>query len=135
MVEEHFLGQRGALAERQQLQHRIFLARQVHAVAVHLDGLGIQIDGQLAGADDRLRMALGTAHDRMDAGDQFFAVEWLGDIVVGAEAEAAHLGIHLANAGKDQYRRLHLGDAQFFEHIIAVHIRQVEVQADDVVII
>src|SRR3990167_11214637 len=32
MVEEHFLGQRRALAERKQLQHRIFLAGQVHAI-------------------------------------------------------------------------------------------------------
>src|SRR3569623_96115 len=35
VVEEHFLGQRGALAEREKLQHRVILAGQVHAGAVH----------------------------------------------------------------------------------------------------
>src|SRR3546814_8510255 len=34
VVEEHFLGQRGALAQGQQLEHRIFLAGQMHASAV-----------------------------------------------------------------------------------------------------
>src|SRR3546814_6145423 len=33
VVEEHFLGERGALAQAQQLEHRIFLARQMDARA------------------------------------------------------------------------------------------------------
>jgi hypothetical protein len=49
MVEEHFLGQRRALAQREQLQHLIFLAGQMHAAAVDLDRLGVEIDGQIAG--------------------------------------------------------------------------------------
>jgi len=47
------------------------------AAAIDLDGLGIEIDRELAGADDRLAMPLGAAYDRMDAGDQLFAVERL----------------------------------------------------------
>src|SRR6185503_2713470 len=69
MVQEHLLGQRRALAEREQLQHLVFLARQVDAAAVDFDGLGVEIDGELARLNHRLRMALGTAHDRMHAGD------------------------------------------------------------------
>jgi hypothetical protein len=34
VVQEHFLGQRRALAEREQLQHLVFLAGQVDAVAI-----------------------------------------------------------------------------------------------------
>jgi hypothetical protein len=62
---------------------------------------------------------------------------WKGlvDIVVGAEAERADLGVHLGNAREDQNRRLHLGDAQLLEHVIAVHVGKVEVEQDDVVII
>ena len=49
--------------------------------------------------------------------------------------ERAHLGVHLGNAREDQHRRLHLGDAELLEHVIAVHVRQVQVEQDDVVII
>ena len=66
MVEEHFLGQRRALAERKQLQHLIFLAGQMHALAADLDGLGVEIDHQVAGLNDGLGVALGTTDDRMD---------------------------------------------------------------------
>ncbi|PAV69736.1 hypothetical protein WR25_06800 [Diploscapter pachys] len=135
VVQKHFLGQRGALAQAEQLEHRIFLAGQMHARAIDLDRLGVEIDGELAGADDRLRMALRTTDDRVDAGDQFFAMEGLGDVIVGAEAEAAHLAVHLVDAAQDQNRRGHAGDAQLLQHVIAVHVRQVQVEQDDVVVV
>jgi len=47
MVEEHFLGQGGSLAEREQLQHLVFLARQMHALAADLDRLGVEIDHEM----------------------------------------------------------------------------------------
>ena len=59
--------------------------------AVDFDRLGVEVDRDLAGADDRLRMALRAADDGVDARDQFVAVERLGDIIVGAEAERADL--------------------------------------------
>jgi hypothetical protein len=49
MVEEHFLGQRRALAQRKQLEHLVFLAGQVHALAVDFDRLGVEIDLEIAG--------------------------------------------------------------------------------------
>ena len=71
----------------------------------------------------------------VDAGDQLVAVERLGDVIVGAEAERADLGVHLADAGQDQHRRADLGDAQLLQHVVAVHVRQVQVEKDDVVIV
>ena len=71
----------------------------------------------------------------MDAGDQFLAVEGLRHIVIGAEAEAAHLGVHFRIARQDQHRGEDLRDAQFLEYIVAVHVGQVQVEQDDVVII
>jgi hypothetical protein len=91
VVEEHFLGEGGSLAEREQLQHLVFLARQVHALAADFDGLGVEVDDEIAGLDDRLGVTLGTAHDRMDAGNQFVLVERLGHVVIGADAEALDL--------------------------------------------
>ncbi len=135
MVEEHLFGQCGSLAERKKLQHGVFLAGQVNARAVDFDSLGVEVDRQLAGADDRLAVALRTAHHGVDAGDQLFAVERLGHVVVGPEAEAADLAVHLGNARQDQHRRLNLGDAQLLEHVVTVHVGQVQIQQDDVVIV
>src|SRR5207244_3139999 len=36
MIEEHLLGERGALAQREQLQHLVFLAGEMHALSVDL---------------------------------------------------------------------------------------------------
>jgi hypothetical protein len=102
VVEEHFLGQRGSLAEREQLQHLVFLARQVHALAADFDRLGVEVDDEIAGLDDRLGVTLGTAHDRMDAGDQFVLVEGLGHVVIGTDAEALDLILDAGEAGEDQ---------------------------------
>ena len=57
MIEEHFLGERRPLAQGKQLEHLVFLAGQMHARAVHFHGLGVEIDHEIAGLDDRLGMA------------------------------------------------------------------------------
>ena len=135
MVEEHFLGQGGALPQGKQFQHLIFLAGQVNAAAVHFDRLGVKINREFAGGDDRLAVALGTAHDRLDAGDQLILVERLGHIIVGAEAQRLDLGFDNGVTGEDQDRRLHLGDAQGLEDLKAAHVGQLQVQNDNVVVI
>src|SRR3546814_8844438 len=81
MIEKHFLGQRRALAQAQQLEHLIFLAGQTHAHAIDLDRLGVEIDRKLAGLDDVLAVALRPADDRMVAGDQLVSVEGRVDMV------------------------------------------------------
>src|SRR4030095_9378608 len=43
--------------------------------------------------------------------------------------------IHLANARQDQHRGRDLGGAQLLQHVVAVHVGQVEVEKDDVVIV
>src|SRR3546814_8612366 len=80
-------------------------------------------------------MALGTAHDRVDAGDQLIAVEGFGDIVVGPETKCADLGIQLACAGEIQHRRSDRVAAELLQHVVAVHVGQVQIEADDVVIV
>src|SRR3569832_1113261 len=111
MIEEHLLGERRPFAQGEQLEHLIFLAGQVHALAADLDRLGVEIDDEIAGVDDRLGVALGAADDRVDARDQLVLVERLGHVVVGAEAEALDLVLNAGEAGEDQDRRLDLRDA------------------------
>jgi hypothetical protein len=48
MIEEHLLGERGTLAQPEQLQHLIFLAGEVHALTVHLHDLGVEVYLELA---------------------------------------------------------------------------------------
>ncbi len=135
MVEEHFLGEGGALAEREQLQHLVFFTRQMHALAADFDRLGVEVDDEVAGLDDRLGMALGAAHDRMDAGDQLVLVEGFCHVVVGADAETLDLVLDAGKAGEDQDRCLDLGDPKLLEDVVAGHVGQVEVEKDDVVIV
>ena len=52
---------------------------------VDLDRLGVEVDAEIAGDDDRLRMALGAAHHGVDAGNQLVLVERLGHVIVGAK--------------------------------------------------
>jgi hypothetical protein len=71
----------------------------------------------------------------VDAGDQLVLVERLGQIVVGAEAETLHLVLDAGEAGEDQDRGFDLGDAQRAQNLVAGHVRQVQVEQDDVVVI
>src|SRR6185437_1541332 len=135
MVEEHLLGERRPLAQGEQLEHLVFLAGQVHALAGDLYGLGVEVHSQIASLDDRLRMALAAADDGMDASDQLVLVEGLGHVVVGAEAETAHLVFDAGETAQDEDWGLHLGDAQGAEHLVAAHVGQVQVKQDDVVVI
>ena len=53
-------------------------------------------------------MALGTANNRLNTGNQLVLVERLGHIVISTEAETAHLILNTGKAGKNEDRRLHL---------------------------
>jgi hypothetical protein len=62
-------------------------------------------------------------------------VERLGHVVVGAKAKSFDLVLDAGQAGEDQDRRLHLGDAQAAQDLEARHVGQVQVQQDDVVVV
>ena len=80
-------------------------------------------------------MALGAADDRLNAGDQLAAVERLGEEVVGAESETLDLVIELGEPGEDQDRRAYPRGAKPAQNLIAVDVRQHEVEDDDVVVV
>src|SRR5579864_3428161 len=135
MVEEHFLGERRALAKRKQLQHLVFLTRQMHALASDLDRLGVEIDHKIAGLDHRLGVTLRAAHDGVDARNQLVLVEGFGHIVIGADAETLDLVLDAGEAGEDQNGCFDFRHAQLLEHVIAGHVGQIEVEQDDVVVV
>src|ERR1035437_6375960 len=135
LAEEHFLGDRRALAQTQEFQHLVLLAGQMHTLAAHLHHLRVELNDEIAGLDDGLGVALEAAHDGVNARHQFVLVEWLGHVVIGAEAETFDLVLDAGEAGEDQSRRLHLRDAQAAQYLETRHIRQVQVQQDDVIIV
>src|SRR5580692_2700382 len=63
----------------------------MNAAAESFDRLAIEVEYKIAELDDRLGVALGPAHDRVDACDQFVLVERLGHVVVGPKTETLHL--------------------------------------------
>ena len=71
----------------------------------------------------------------MDAGHKLVLVEGLGHVVVGAEAQALDLVFDGREAGEDEDRRSHLGNTQRLQHFIAGHVRQVDVEKDDVIVV
>src|SRR6185437_2564632 len=135
MVQEHLLGEGGTLAQAQKLEDAVFLAGEVERPAIDLDGAAVEVDGELAGADHRFRVALGAAHDRLDARDELAPVERLGQEIVGAETQALDLVIELGQARQDEDRRPHPGGAQPAQHFVAVDVRQHQIEDDDVVVV
>ena len=51
----------------------------MHPRSVDFDRLLIEVDCEVAGDDDRLRMSFRTAHDGVDPGDEFVLVERQSD--------------------------------------------------------
>ena len=58
MVQEHLLRQRRAFAQRQEFQHLIFLAGQMHGLAFDIDGLCVKVHRNPPGLDHRLAVSL-----------------------------------------------------------------------------
>ena len=56
-------------------------------------------------------MALGAPDNRLNAGDQLASVKRLGEVVIGAEAQALDLLIRRREAGEDQDGSCDLGSA------------------------
>src|SRR5258708_3783522 len=67
VVEEHFLGERGALAQAEQLENAIFLAGAVERLALDLDHAAIEIDQAPPGAYHGFRMTRPPPDDPLDA--------------------------------------------------------------------
>src|SRR5262245_36460631 len=71
----------------------------------------------------------------MDTGDQFVLVEGFGHVVVGANAQTLDLVLDAGEAGEDQNGCFDLRDTKLLENVISGHIRQVQIEQNDIVII
>src|SRR5580704_18062855 len=107
----------------------------MNAAAESFDRLAIEVEYKIAELDDRLGVALGPAHDRVDACDQFVLVERLGHVVVGPKTETFTLILDTGETGKNQDRCLDPGYPQRSEHLEARYVWKVQIQQDKVVIV
>ena len=71
----------------------------------------------------------------MDAGDEFVLVEGFGEIVVRSEAQALDLVLDPRKSRENENRRLDLGDAKRPQHLIARHVREIQIEQDNVVVV
>ena len=95
VVKKHFLCQRSAFAQAEQLENAIFLAGEMHWMIVDGDLASVEIDHQLADLDSRSAVALRMASDRPNARGQLALIERIGQQIIVAKAEIPDFGIEL----------------------------------------
>lgn len=94
-----------------------------------------KVHGNLADTYDGLGMTLRPADDSVNPRDQLDLMEGFGQILVRAHSEGADLGIQFRNPREDQHRSVDSAHSQLLEDVETVHVRQVEVETDEIVII
>ena len=71
------------------------------------------------------------AQDGVDAGDQLLKIEWLRDVIVGAELEALQL-VRLLAAGRQNNDRHFAGLSKDGAQVEAVEVGQREIEHDEI---
>src|SRR6266481_6295910 len=118
----------------QVFEHRPLAGGEVEKVRTDARASRHRIDTQAAeaqlGALDRLAAADERAHARFQLGER----EGFGDVVIGAQVEAAH-AIHLGVVrGKDQDAAGVVVAAQLAQHLEPVYARKADVEHDQVIV-
>ncbi|MNI64466.1 hypothetical protein D3C73_1199110 [compost metagenome] len=114
---------------RQLRQHRVFLAGQRHFHTLEQHPAIGQVHRQRAEAERRLQgiprwhLAQQCAHP----GEKFLDTEWFGHVVIGTAIERFDF-LPFAGAHR-QHQHRHRGPlAKLAQHLLAVHVRQAEVE-------
>ena len=69
----------------------------------------------------------------VDFDDQLLVVPGLGEIIVGAQLQRVHRGLHAAVGRDHEDRRLFIALPDLLQHLHAAHVRHHQVQQDQVV--
>src|SRR4051794_24173205 len=138
LLQQLALAHEPAGVAEQQVEQLPLGRRQVHGVPGPVRGAALgdrpagQVDGPPAQHDrlTRLLRAEAPAH-RPDPGEQLLDAERLRHVVVGAGVQGVDLrrAVHPAGEDDDRHRR---PAAQRADHVDAVHVRQAEVEDDEV---
>jgi hypothetical protein len=109
------------------------MRRELDRLPVERDAAGLGIQDDRPALDLALGMARRAAHLGAHARQEFFHVEGLGEIVVGAGIDPGHLVGPAVARRQDDHRHLAVGPAPGFEDADAVHLGQAQIKNDDVI--
>ena len=116
----------------------VLVRRQVRVLAGEKDAVLVVVDAQVADAvlprhGQSVARAVGArvTQRRADAREQLHRAEGLGQVVVGAHVECGRL-VDLRTAGRDDDDRHPAPGADGADDLAAVHIRQAEIQQQQV---
>src|SRR5262245_65447508 len=118
----------------QYAQKFVLLGRQLYFPVADLDDTPHQVDGKIAGAENRtlaVRLQLVTQR-RSHPREQFVHTEGLGDVVVGPEVESLNLSGLIAAAGEHHDRDALVPRAYHSQQFEALDIRKSEVENDQI---
>ncbi len=107
-------------------------AERSSGLAADLGDLADRVVRERAVLDERRLAGRAAARERAHARLQLLERERLGEIVVGAEVEAAHAVLDAVLRGEDQHRQFAAPAAQALQHFEPAHLRQAEVEDQQV---
>src|SRR5438093_13005418 len=116
------------------LEHRVFLGRELDALAVSRDLTAAGVEHQTIHLQRRRRDRLRTAPQRFHPREQLFEREWFRDVVIGAHAQRLHLEVHRVLRRQHEHRQAHAAIAQRSQHIDAGDSWQPEIEDHDIVV-
>ncbi len=114
-------------------EHLELVAGQRHEFAVASHPAAARVERERAEREHRRGQALRAAQQRSHAREQFFHVEGLGEVVVGARVDAGHFLVPEVAGGEQQHRCGNAGSTPALENGEAIDHRQAQVQYDGVI--
>ena len=133
-LEEHAVGEDAVGVHDEGLEELVLGGGEVDGLAGASDLAALEVDGEVAGAEDGLGAgggAGGVAEGDADAGDELVHAEGLGEVVIGAEGEGLDLGGFGVSGGEDNDGGgANLADAA--DDLDAVEVGEAKVEEDDV---
>src|ERR1700686_4754019 len=131
-LQEKAVGQHLAGMLHQHAQQFVFLWRELDVLLADLDDAAHQVDGEVAGSKHRpLAMDLQLmAQRRAHAGKQLVHSERFCQVIVGAEIERLDLARLVAAARQHDDRNAVIAAADHAQQIMALDIRQAEIEND-----
>ena len=123
------------VSEKIREQFKFFFRKQQLA-AGYFHFMAVQIEGHILEMEEIFRclVRIAVAEQDADTGQQFFAVEWFGEIIVAAHVESGDFCFHVVLGRKE-----HDGDIGNFPRTLAqgqaVYVGQHDIQQDEVEVV
>ncbi len=124
---------RAALVSHHVFEDAVFLGREIDGLALTRDLAAESVEHEIADLQ-LFRRGLTAAEQRTHARQQLDKRERFGEVIVSAQFEAAYAIVYGSACAEDQDRRTGFAGANAFEHLHAIHIRQHQIENDDVII-